>query len=153
MDAVVGLTRAIDGGDRVGLQFTKARLRTPETLEEFQPRVLVCGPNGWVATAGEMPVRKRGRPRGEDNYQVQFFLKVFDELALAAGEQLVLGGEFVRKVKVDVLRNEMKRRGMLDSENGKLTETGKKEWQRAKAFCLTEKGWWRRTGQYGEMCR
>ena len=48
MDTVVRL--AFDGDDRdaVTMEFRKARLRTPENLEEFKPRMIYRGEDGWT---------------------------------------------------------------------------------------------------------
>jgi hypothetical protein len=136
MDTVVMLTKNKDGGygDNVSinLQFDKARLRTPSTAEQFMPKLLTCGDDGWSAetTGATVNVSK-------DTYDAAMLkneiMKSYD--ALASGENAESGVlDPSRRVSVDAIRDDLARRGILERKEqfGPITPTARTRFHRAK---------------------
>jgi hypothetical protein len=138
----VAILRASEDSDAIELRFPKARLRTPKTFAQFEPKLIVCDENGWRVT-GDAPKGKgrSGGRGGSGNSEVKFIsaqlLKAYGELADAVSPTPGFAGERVRKVSVDALRDEVRRRGFLETdEKDHLTATDRSQWRRAKTEIL-----------------
>jgi hypothetical protein len=60
MDTVVSLT---DDDGSILMEFKKARLRKPETREQFEPKKIACNADGWAIVGG---AAKRRGPRSDN---------------------------------------------------------------------------------------
>jgi hypothetical protein len=108
MEAVVKLSKVEGDEGAILFEFVKARLRTPKTAAQFLP--IVIHPADWE----------------------------FEGAIKGAGKSPGFDGKPVSKVKVDAIRDEMKRRGFLEkNEKGQLTSTGKSNLRRAKTSLLS----------------
>jgi AAA domain len=140
VDTVAILTLANGGSedDMVEIRFTKARLRTPRTRAQFDPRLISCGPDGW-RIVGEAP-RSKGRPISSEAIILKrAILDFYHQLADGVQPSPGFNGAPVLKIKTDALRDMLKSRGFLATEEGKpgrLTATAKKLFQRVKANLL-----------------
>lgn len=136
MDTVVSLTTSTDE-QGVLVEFKKARLRTPQTAEQFKPRVIFRDQSGWTSTGEGTTTTKARRPRSQIDDLKMALLDTYDRLADGAETSPGLDGKAVRKVKVERLRDELKVRGHLEAkESGGLTDLSRQHFQRAKAALL-----------------
>jgi hypothetical protein len=135
MDTVIGLSKEETDAAAVRLEFRKARLRTPETADQFKTLSIRFVNNEWISE-GAAPIKKAKQTEVE----------AISVAILAAYERLADGVEFVAglngakvsKVNVDALRAEVKSRGFLDSnEKGQLTSTSRSNFRRAKAALIS----------------
>jgi AAA domain len=132
MDTVVSLTKAIDG-NQIALEFKKARLRKPENRDQFESQIIQCGPDGW---SGQTETTKGGRV-SEGTAIERGILNAYDRLAEGVEATSGFDGKPVRKVAADAIRNEVKSRGLLDTnEKGQLTPTSRTLFRRAKTSVL-----------------
>jgi hypothetical protein len=132
MEAVVKLSKVEGDDTAILLEFTKARLRTPETASQFLPIVIHLGDWGCEVAGNGAPVK-----RNEVEAVADAFMKAFDRLADGTAKTPGLDGNLVQKVAADAIRNELKKRGFLEKdENGKITATGRSHFRRAKTALL-----------------
>jgi KaiC/GvpD/RAD55 family RecA-like ATPase len=145
MDTVLAL-RKIDGDDgnergtRVELEFTKARLRTPETHDEFKARVAVFDAEQaqWRIDHAAPPVitqavkRKAGRPPAVAVQMAKHIERAYGELSEEVRESRGHDGAMVRKVETSKLQEYLRDRGRLDHNKGALTATARSKWSRGK---------------------
>jgi hypothetical protein len=76
IDTVVSLT---DDNGSILMEFKKARLRKPETREQFEPKKIVCNADGWKIVGG---LDKRRGPKGDrGDARARAFLEASDRLA------------------------------------------------------------------------
>ena len=113
MDTVVSLTKADDCGERIALEFKKARLRTPETREQFTGQSIRRDAHDW---ASEGLRATSGKGRSELDLLKTEILAAYDRLADGVEPTSGPNGAAVRMVRVDALRTEMKDRGFLEAE-------------------------------------
>jgi hypothetical protein len=134
MDTVIALGEAVD--DAVSMEFKKARLRNPETREQFKRLTIECTEAGWsVSGAG---AAKPAARQGELGMMRDAVLHAYDRLADAVETTSGLGGERVRKVSVEKLRDELKSRGFFETnDTGGVTPAARKQFQRAKAVLIS----------------
>jgi hypothetical protein len=52
MDTVIALTSSGDDDGSILMEFKKARLRKPETRDQFESKKLLCGRDGWEIVGG-----------------------------------------------------------------------------------------------------
>jgi hypothetical protein len=132
LDTVGRLTASGEGDNEpITLDFTKARLRTPETRHLYAPKLIVCGPDGW-AVQGPGAVRSQGRGRTADPIKAAI-LAAYDRLADGLKPSAGFDGASVLKVNVDAVRNEVRNRGFLErKETGGLTGAARNLFMRAK---------------------
>ena len=157
MDTVAKLNFADESHEAFTMEFTKARLRTPANADEFKPRTISLGPDGWIWE----PLR--GAPgtgrKSEDVVAVKrAIVETYDRLAGEVAETTDDAGKPVRKVETGTLRNEVKSRGWLDAkETGGLTDGARKIFQRAKSDLLASaryvesEGWFWAAGVFSAM--
>jgi hypothetical protein len=134
MDTVVSLT---DDDGSILMEFKKARLRKPETREQFEPKKIICTADGW-ATVGD--ATKRRGPKGDERAGLKRqILAAYERLADGTDTMPGLNGRPVRKVPVERLRDEVRNRGFLTvDDDGNITAAGRKAFQRAKDALLTD---------------
>jgi hypothetical protein len=133
-DTVAILLKTDD--DAIELRFNKARLRTPQTAAQFAPKLIRCDPNGWVVVGD---AGKSGRTRSQHSIIRAQFLQAYDRLADAVQPSGGFAGETVRKVKVEAIRDELRRRGFLDvNERGNVVSASRMAFQRAKTELINQ---------------
>ncbi|HEY1877237.1 MAG TPA: AAA family ATPase [Rhizomicrobium sp.] len=154
MDSVLALRRLEEQDNaaaepeltRATMEFTKARLRTPENRAQFRPQTITFDDERgqWIADL-ESPAfvpRKRGAQRSQSgaNELAPLIVKAYDALCLdgQAQRSLDLNGNPELKVKVDVLRAWLMANGQLDHDDGKLTATARTWFHRAKLTITNE---------------
>jgi hypothetical protein len=137
MDTVLSLATTPDE-QGVLAEFRKARLRTPQTADQFKPRIIARDPHGWTTTGDGMATPKEKRTRSEiDNLKLAL-LDAYHRLADGAEATPGFDGKPARKVKVERLRDELKARGFLEAkDSGGLTDLSRQHFQRAKAALLS----------------
>ena len=129
---MVRLAFADDNREAIALEFQKARLRTPQNHEQFKAVTLSRGLDGWSFDAmGGKPMD--GRRSAEvikiKRAIVDAYARLTDGVAPTTG----FAGQQVRKVAIEALRNEVKKRGWLDTkESGGLTGASRNMFMRAK---------------------
>ena len=139
MDTVVSLTKRGDDDDSLALEFKKARLRTPETREQFQSRILRCGAKGWTADGAQLAKPNSGRSNALLNVS-RAIVAACSWLANSVEPSRGFDGPLVRKVPVEAIRNEVKSLGFIETnESGGLTNTGRSMFHRAKSDLLAAK--------------
>lgn len=140
MDTVASLAKLakVEGNaEAIGWKFTKTRLKTPHNRDQFTPRIIYPGED-WrveITQAGG-----RGKSSDAENTQ-RAFINAYDRLADGIVKSSGLVGNMVAKVKVDAVRDEMKRRGFLpvDERTGNLTGAGRAMLFKAKAALIVSK--------------
>jgi len=136
VDTVVSLTQAQPETDDVALEFKKARLRNPETRAEFDSCVIRYGADGWTSD-GVSVAAKRGKASGEKDHVRRAIVAAYDRFASDEGASPGFDGAPVRKVRADRIRDEVKSRGYLDTnEKGQLSPSARTLLRRAKAELL-----------------
>jgi hypothetical protein len=138
MDTVVRLTG--NGDDEpVTLDFTKSRLKTPQTKDLYRPRKIACGPNG-CEVIGDAP--KPGRTREMSGVAMLkiAILDAYDRLADAVAPLAGFAGETVRKVETEAIREDVRDRGFLDvDERGRIEGKDRMAFKRAKGDLITKR--------------
>jgi hypothetical protein len=138
MDTVISLTKADEGSEAIMLDFKKARLRTPQTRDHFETRIITRSENGWSTITSA--AAKSGHPSKQSSEQrdlMAAILKTYNRLADAVGTSLGLDGTLVRKVSLEKLTAELKACGFLPvNEKGQITSTGRTQLRRAKLALL-----------------
>jgi hypothetical protein len=133
-DTVIRLTKEEDG-DGLSLEFPKARLRKPETKEQFESKTISLGPSGWTWNGGGVGRQKKRSHQEQIKIAILTF---YDQMANDVEPSSGFDGALVRKVKTDNLRDRLKTRGYLDAKDtGGLTEAARAQFSRAKADLLT----------------
>jgi CHC2 zinc finger len=132
MEAVVKLSKVEGDETAILFEFVKARLRTPKTVAQFLP--IVIHPGHWEFEGAAKSAGKRN----EAEAVADAFLKALDRLADGITKAPGFDGKLVSKVKVDGIRDELKKRGFLEkNETGGLTDTGRSHFRRAKTLLLS----------------
>ena len=112
MDTVVALTKSPEDDGSISMEFKKARLRTPENREQFEPRSIRLEADGW---ASEGIKNASSGKRGPEVEQIaKAILAAYDRLADAVEASAGLDGKSVRKVKSEAVRDGSQNRGFLD---------------------------------------
>ena len=116
-------------------EFTKARLRTPQTLAQFKPRTIIRNEAGW-SVVGE------GRTEPPDKSDVEILkhaiMDAYDRLAGDVSTSPGFNGAPVRKVPADNVRDEVKRRGFLDvDDKGSITGPSRVLFMRARRALIS----------------
>jgi AAA domain len=137
LDTVGRLTASGDGDNEpITLDFTKARLRTPETRHLYAPKLIVCGPDGWAVQGPGVANTGRNRPAADPVKRA--ILDAYDRLADGVTPTGGFAGEPVRKVSVEWVRNGVRDRGFLDTneKSGGITAVARNTFMRAKKDLL-----------------
>jgi hypothetical protein len=135
MDTVVALTKALEDDGTIAMEFKKARLRTPENREQFDPRSIRLEADGWASEG--MAKASSGKRSSEVEQIARAILAAYDRLADAVEASSGFDGKLVRKVQSDAVREEVKSRGFLDkTEGGGVTSTSRSHYNRAKTNLL-----------------
>jgi hypothetical protein len=140
MDTVARLTASGEGeNDPITLDFTKARLRIPETRLLYAPKLIVCGPDGWTVQ-GAGAAQGKGKRSTETDHVKTAILAAYDRLADGVTPSPGFNGADVLKVKVSAVREAVRDRGFLDTKDtGGLTEAARTLFRRAKAELLSRR--------------
>jgi AAA domain len=137
MDTVVALTKQAEDDGSIAMEFKKARLRTPENREQFDPRSIRLEPDGW--TSEGMAKASSGKRGSEVEQIAHAILAAYDRLADAVEASPGFDGKPVRKVKSEAIRAEVQNRGFLDTdEKGNVTPTSRSHYSRAKTNLLAK---------------
>jgi hypothetical protein len=135
MEAVVSLTKT--EGTAILMEFKKARLRTPQSADQFKPRTIERNENGWDATGDEASKTKTA---GKSEIEIikAALLDAYDQLADNRENSPGFDGKPVMKVSVEKLREELKDRGFLETkDSGGLTNRARTYFNRAKTELLS----------------
>jgi hypothetical protein len=140
MDTVLGLFK-VDQDDEldtaIRLEFRKARLRTPATAAQFAPCIVRLVDGEWVHE-GAAP--KRSGKQSDAQVIQNAILDAYGRFADGASQSHGFDGKPVRKVSVDKIRDEVKSRGFLDTnERGHITNTARSNFARAKTGLIAAK--------------
>jgi hypothetical protein len=139
MDTVVSLTKAGDEGNAIAFEFKKARLRTPETRDQFESKTLRCEVDGWVSD-GQVVKSSKGDGRQEIVVVRQAIIAAYNRLADGVQTSPGFDGQPVRKVSIETIRNEVKSRGFLETnDKDALTTSARQMFHRAKGSLLSAK--------------
>lgn len=134
LDTVIALTKT-ENDERLKLEFTKARLRTPDTRDQFESRLIYRDQLGWQADGA--PPAARGR-QARDEPLRRGIVAAYDRLAANVAPSDGLDGGSVRKVALDEIREELKSRGFLETnDKGQISQTSRTLFRRAKVELLT----------------
>ena len=106
MDTVLSLTKDAQNDEHLLMEFKKARLRKPETREQFEPKKIVCNADGWAIVGGA--TKQRGPKSDESASLKRQILAAYERLADGADTMPGLNGKPVKKVR---LFDEILRRG------------------------------------------
>jgi hypothetical protein len=138
VDTVAILLAADVDSGLIELRFTKARLRTPQTHAQFEPKLIHCDANGW-AIVSDAPKGGKGKPMSLHAIIKTQLLRAYDHLADGVEASGGFAGEPVRKVKSDDVREDLRRRGVFDvDERGRLTGSSRMGFLRAKAELIVQ---------------
>lgn len=137
MDTVLALSKVDkdDDDSAIKTEFKKNRLKTPANAAQFAPLTIKRGEDDWSVEAATRTAT--GNKQGGVAILRGEFLKTYDRLADSVTPSPGFGKTKVRKVKVDAIRDELKRRGFLETnEAGMITATSRSHLQRAKTELL-----------------
>ena len=142
MDVVAMLSKLEESDDEPSaafqLEFTKARMKTPDNYRQFAARVVRSTPEGF--TSEDAPA-KGSKANNEQDIVRRRFLTAYDELSDGVTPSQGFDGAPVHKVSTNALRDWLKNRGFLDTtEKGHLTATSKSQFRRAKNQLLDKGG-------------
>ena len=141
MDTTVMLSRITDeesggeSGAAFQLEFHKKRLCTPHNFEQFKPKTIRRDEEGFTFQEGV--AAKAAQKGGRTTILVKAFLDAFGRLIDGAPQSIGFDGKPVRKVKVDGIREDMKRRGHLEvDEKGHVVGRDREAFRAAKAMLI-----------------
>ena len=136
MDTVIKLT-TVENDQSILMDFKKARLRTPQTAEQFKSRKIIRDETGWAIIYGEV-ANAKGADKNEIEILKTALLNAYDRLADGVATTFGLDGAPVRKVEVEKLRDELKSGGFLDvNDTGGLTDLARQHFRRARVALLS----------------
>ncbi len=120
------------------LEFTKARMKNPANYHQFAPKTVRSTESGFVAEEGASYAK--AKPKGEVASIRKAFLDAYSRLADGITTSPGFDGKPVHKVKADAIRDELRGRGFLDTnEKGQITAASRQNLRRAKTALLDDK--------------
>jgi hypothetical protein len=132
MDTVVALTTA---DQNILMEFKKARLRTPKTAEHFRPRTIARDETGWIVV-GEGQAKTANK--SDIDILKHAIMDAYDRLADGRPTSSGLNGAPVVKVSANEVRDEVKRRGFLETnDNGFVTAPSRNQFMRARRALIS----------------
>jgi hypothetical protein len=142
MDTVLGMLK--EGEEETEntaarIEFRKARLRNPDTFEQFMPRVVRFVDGEWQ---DEGEASKRGK-KGDGIIETirAAILDAYGRLADNGERSTGFDGKPIIRVKVDLIRDDVKRRGHLDTDDkGHIVEKSRQNFSRAKSGLIKPGG-------------
>jgi len=146
MDTIVCLTSANPDcaeDTSIRFEFTKARLRVPNTFDQFQSMIIEPGEDSWKWERAPMSKGKAGRARNDLRRE---YLEAYEKLihfgsgSVCMSDGNGIDGFPIVKVPTTAIRDELKCRGYLDLEDdGSISATGRSDLRRAKMDLLKAK--------------
>lgn len=135
---VAELELAKDG--EIGAQFV-SRLKVVEIgIDQDGDPITSCVIEAVEGPAGAPKALLKGRKSGEIEIIKRAVVEAYARLAHEVAPSLGFDGASVRKVPVERLRDEVRSRGFLETdENDKLTSTARSNFRRAKAYLIAER--------------
>jgi len=127
-DATIMLTKQPSDDHGVVLEFTKARLRTPQTFGLFKPQLIRRTEAGWTSEAATVSGAKQTDGERKKGWLKDVYVELADGIERSPG----YNGAPVRKVCIDAIRNRMVKRGYLDFEDGKIPGRERTAFSRAR---------------------
>jgi hypothetical protein len=127
-DLVSMLSKVPNDDTAVLLEFTKARLRTPQTVGLFKPQLIRRLEYGWTTEAATISGSKESVGARKRAWLQDAYRDLSDDVPLATGHNAAP----VRKVSIENIRQTMIKRGHLEAEDGKLPASERKAFQRAR---------------------
>jgi AAA domain len=146
MDTVAKLSKAEGDETAIRLEFSKARLRTPKTAGQFAPLIIRPAEDWKFEIVKSTPSGKAG---GDVEMVREEMVKVYESLADGAQKSLGLDHRStVLKVSTAAIRDELKNRGFLDTdEKGAIERVSRNHFARAKKLLLRRGNFAERKGQ------
>src|SRR3984957_7191647 len=135
MDTVLALVYDANNPDQVVMDFRKARLRRPETRDQFKSLAIIRQEDGWqIVGDGQSKSRELSMAAMVKKAFEQAYTRLSDEVQPTPG----LDSKQVRKVAVNALRAELVSRGMLEATGtkGGLDASSKLNFNRAKSSLI-----------------
>jgi AAA domain len=136
MDTVAMLAKKENTDDgSVLLEFRKARLRTPRTADLFKTQLIRREEDGWATEPGTFKAKESAGDRKR-----AWLLGVYGDLA---GDVVPTPGytpALVRKVLIKDIRTTMIKRGFLALEDGKIPESERTAFRRAREELIRNEG-------------
>ena len=133
MDTVAALMKPEpreEGDSSMVFEFRKTRLRKPDTAVQFLPLIIYPEDDGWRWEGAK--TAKAGKSNSAEKTRREF-LNAYNRLTDGVTQSPGFDGALVAKVKVDDIRDEMKRRGSLPlDEKKRITPTGRTLFFKAK---------------------
>jgi hypothetical protein len=142
MDTVAGLFK-VDKDDpletSMEIKFPKARLRTPETAAQFAPGIIRLVNGEW--TREDAIADRKGKGEQSESQIIQHaILDAYGRLVEHGDRSSGFDGKPVIKVKVKAIREEVKSRGFLDTDdNGNVDATSRSNFRHAKSKLIAAK--------------
>ncbi len=144
MEAVIMLSK-LDNDDApteqsaaFNLKFDKARNKTPKNYEQFAAKIVRATESGFVAEEG---LASKAKATSEVEIIRRAFLDAYSNLAESVTPSPGFDGKPVRKVAAAAIRDEIKNRGYLDTdEKGHITAASRQCLRRAKSELLAKGG-------------
>jgi hypothetical protein len=144
MDTVIMLSKAESEDDApemsaaFRLEFTKARMKTPANYRQFGAKTVRSTESGFVAEEGAGAAKNK--PQSDIVIVRNAFVDAYANLADGVTQSPGFDGALVRKVKADAIRDELRSRGFLDTnEKGQITNLSRQKLYRAKTELLAKK--------------
>jgi hypothetical protein len=143
MDTVAGLFRVEDASPLetvMRLDFQKTRLRTPANAAEFSPGILRLDQGQWSRDdSPSAAAARRGKELSMHDILQREILNAYDRLAADGQGSKATGfdGKPVIKVKVSLIRDQLKTRGFLDTDDrGRIRPASREGLRKAKASVI-----------------
>ncbi len=144
MDTVVMLSKIETDDDApemsaaFRLEFTKARMKTPANYRQFAAKTVRSTEFGFVAEEGAGAAKNK--PQSDIVIVRNAFVDAYANLADGVTQSPGFDGALVRKVKANAIRDELRSRGYLDTnEKGQITNLSRQKLYRAKTELLAKK--------------
>ncbi|WP_294532606.1 AAA family ATPase [uncultured Rhodoblastus sp.] len=138
MDTVLSLSKVDrdDDDSAIRTEFKKNRLRTPANAAQFAPLTIKRGEDDWSVEAATRTAT--GKEKGEVATIRGEFVKTYDRLADAVtASPGGFNGAKVKKISVDAIRDELRSRGLLETnDNGAIMPTSRTNLRRAKTALI-----------------
>ncbi len=140
MDLVILLSR-LDEDDTEGrsaafqMEFRKVRNRNPSNFTQFAPKIVRWRESGFAVEARTS--LKKARPKSKIIRIEDELMAAYERLADAVQATAGPNGTPVKKVDVEMLREDLKNSGVLNvNEKGHVTPTGRTKFKRAKSALI-----------------
>ena len=127
---------APDSSAAFRLEFTKSRHKTPHNFRQFAAKAVRATEDGFACEDGKKPAAA-AKSKSDAEIVRKAFLDAYCRLAEGVDPTAGFDGALVRKIKVSAIREELRNRGFLKTEDdGKLSTAGRRQMHAAKTSAL-----------------